>query len=384
MERREFLTRLAVGATGVAGCGLVHGLACGTAGAQDAVDFTLPEGEKLVSPAPALHYEPIGDQRLICHLCPRECRVADQERGYCGVRENRGGEYYTLVHNRVCSANVDPIEKKPFFHFLPGTQALSIATAGCNMECRFCQNWQISQFRPEQVASTEATPEGLLRVARQKGAPSIAYTYTEPTVYYEYMLAVARYTAPQGIRNVVVSNGYILEAPLRELAPHLAAYKVDLKAFTEGFYRDQCSGRLEPVLRTLKVLKSLGLWTEIVVLVIPTLNDDDESNRAMFAWIASELGPDIPVHLTRFHPTYKIQNLPDTPVATLERLHALAKAAGLQFVYLGNLPGHAAESTYCPGCGKRVVERFGYVLGRVDLRDGRCSGCGRLIPGVWS
>ncbi len=378
------MTRLAAGTAGAAGCAWLGDCAGRPAGAQDAVDFALPEGEKRVSPAPALHYDPIDNLRVICRLCPRECRVADQERGYCGVRENRGGQYVTLVHNRVCTANVDPIEKKPFFHFLPGAQALSVATAGCNMECRFCQNWQISQFRPEQVPSIEATPEGLLRFARQKDAAAIAYTYTEPTVYYELMLAVARHTAPQGIRNVVVSNGYINEAPLRELAPHLAAYKVDLKAFTEGFYRDQCSGRLEPVLRTLKVLKALGLWTEIVVLVIPTLNDDDLSNRAMFDWIVAELGPEIPVHLSRFHPTYKIQNLPRTPIATLERLHALAGKAGLEFVYLGNLPGHAAESTYCPGCGRRVVERFGYVVGRIDLRDGRCSGCGRIIPGVWS
>ncbi len=383
MHRRDFLTRLAAGAAGAAGCGLLHGLT-GRAGAQDAADFGVPGGERVVSPAPALFYDRVGDGRIVCRLCPRECRVADQERGYCGVRENRGGEYFTLVHNRICSANVDPIEKKPFFHFLPGAQALSIATAGCNMECRFCQNWQISQFRPEQVPSSEATPEGLLRAARSSGAQAIAYTYTEPTIFYEFMLAVARCTAPQGIRNVVVSNGYIAEAPLRELAPHLAAYKVDLKAFTDTFYGEQCSGRLEPVLQTLRVLKSIGLWTEIVVLIIPTLNDDDDSNRAMFAWIAAELGPHVPVHLSRFHPTYKIQNLPPTPVETLERLHGLARAAGLHFVYLGNLPGHVAESTYCPGCGRRVVERYGYTIARIDLRNGCCAKCGRPIPGVWS
>ncbi len=356
----------------------------GEAHAQDAIDFVLPEGEKRISLVPALHYEKLEDKRLICRLCPRECRVADQERGYCGVRENRDGDYFTLVHSRVCAVHVDPIEKKPLFHFLPGTTALSLATAGCNMECRFCQNWQISQFRPEQVDSTEATPEGVLRAARHHRAQSIAYTYSEPTVFYEYMLDVARHTSRQGVGNVVISNGYISEAPLLELAPHLAAYKVDLKAFTEKFYREQCSAHLDPVLHTLKVLKRIGLWTEIVVLIIPTLNDDPASNRDMFKWIAGELGPDVPVHLSRFHPTYKIQNIPRTPVSTLERLHAIAQEEGLHYVYLGNVTGHKAESTYCPSCGHRVIERFGYIVNRVDLKQGCCIKCGESIPGIWS
>ena len=381
MRRRGFIG-------GLVGCAL--GGACrmrilgGEAHAQDAIDFALPEGEKGLSIAPALYYEREAERKVVCRLCPRECRVADQERGYCGVRENRGGDYVTLVHGRVCALHVDPIEKKPFYHVLPGTQALSLATAGCNMECRFCQNWQISQFRPEQVDSVEVSPAGLLRTAREKGARSIAYTYSEPTVFYEYMLDIARETAPQGIRHVVVSNGYIAAEPLRELAPHLTAYKVDLKAFTERFYREQCSARLEPVLQTLKLLRTLGLWTEIVVLIIPTLNDDDASNREMFKWIAGELGPDLPVHLSRFHPTYKIRNLPRTPVATLERLYAIARDEGLHFVYLGNLPGHESESTYCPACGHRVIERFGYVIGKIDLEGGRCPRCNAAIPGVWS
>ncbi len=381
MQRRVFLRSLSGCA---AACGLGPLLPVEHAGAQDAIDFALPEGEKRLGIAPALHYDALDRKRVVCRLCPRECRVADQERGYCGVRENRDGDYLTLVYQRVCAAHIDPIEKKPFFHVLPGTDALSIATAGCNMECRFCQNWQISQFRPEQVASTPATPEGLLRVARAQGARSIAYTYTEPTVFYETMLETARATAPEGIRNLVVSNGYIGEPALRELVPHLTAYKVDLKAFTEGFYEEQCSARLAPVLRTLEVLRALGLWTEIVVLIIPTLNDDEASNRAMFAWIVERLGPDVPVHLTRFHPTYKIQNLPRTPLSTLERLHSLAKEAGLHYVYVGNAPGHPAESTYCPECGETVIERYGYVVRTIRLEDGHCRRCAHAIPGVWS
>ncbi len=381
MDRRRFVGTLAACATGG---GMLTRLLGGALHAQDAIDFALPEGEQRIGLAPALHYEQLTGAKVICRLCPRECRVADQERGYCGVRENRGGEYFTLVYGRTCSMHVDPIEKKPLFHFLPGTQALSLATPGCNMECRFCQNWEISQFRPEQVPSVPATPADLLVTAQRYGAPTIAYTYSEPTVFYEYMLDIARLSSAQGIRNVAISNGYLQEQPLRQLAPHLAAFKVDLKAFTEQFYAQQCSATLAPVLATLRTLRSLGLWTEIVVLILPTLNDDPLSNRSMFRWIGDTLGPDVPVHLTRFHPTYKITNLPNTPIATMETLHAIAKEEGLHYVYLGNVPGHAAESTYCPNCGARAIERYGYVVNAVHLKDGRCERCSQVIPGVWS
>lgn len=381
MKRRCFLA-------GLAGCALGGNLVPrelgGCAYAQDALDFELPAGETAVTVTPALHYEKIAGKKIICHLCPRECRVADRERGYCGVRENRDGEYFTLVHGRVCAIHVDPIEKKPLFHFLPGTQALSLATAGCNMECRFCQNWEISQFRPEQVQSVEAPPESIADAAKRSGAPTIAYTYSEPTVFYEYMLDIAKLTSAQSIRNVAISNGYIKADPLRELAPHLAAFKVDLKAFTEDFYKTQCNATLSPVLDTLKLLKSIGLWTEIVLLVIPTLNDDPASNRAMFQWIRQELGPDVPLHLTRFHPTYKITNLPRTPMETLESLHGIAKQEGLHYVYVGNAPGHKAESTYCPQCNELLVERYALVVSQVRLKNGACPKCGATIPGVWA
>jgi pyruvate formate lyase activating enzyme len=390
MKRRQFIAGLCGGALGGAALppllegSILPRIFGGEAHAQDAIDFALPEGEKRISLTPALHYEKIAGKKVICHLCPRECRVADKERGYCGVRENRGGDYFTLVHSRICAVHVDPIEKKPLFHFLPGTQALSLATAGCNMECRFCQNWEISQFRPEQVSSTEASPQALLNATRRERIPTIAYTYSEPTIFYEYMLDIARLTSQNGVRNVVISNGYIAEKPLRELAPHLAAYKVDLKAFTQDFYRNQCNATLEPVLESLKILKAIGLWTEIVVLIIPTLNDDASSNRAMFQWIMKELGPDVPVHLTRFHPTYKIRNLPRTPVKILEKIRAIALDEGLHFVYLGNTPGHPAESTRCPKCNEVVIERYGYVVGPVQLKDGCCPKCGTPIAGVWS
>jgi len=381
MQRRQLLRLLASGACGASLLARLTGENCP---AQDAIDFALPSGEQRLGVAPAKHFDRLGDGRVVCRLCPRECRIADQERGYCGVRENRGGDYVTLVYGRLAAIHVDPIEKKPLFHLLPGSQALSLATPGCNMECRFCQNWQLSQFRPEQVASQAAPPELLLQAARRHAAPVIAYTYSEPTIFYEYALDTARLTARHGVRNVMISNGYIQEAPLRELAPHLAAYKVDLKAFTNRFYHEQCNAELAPVRSTLETLRALGVWTEIVVLIIPTLNDDDASNHEMFRWIRSTLGPDVPVHLTRFHPTYKILNLPRTPVTTLERLHALGREAGLHYVYLGNVPGHAAESTYCPRCGARVIERYGYLVLQVDLQAGRCRACGEVIPGVWS
>jgi len=381
MNRRRFLDTVARAA---AAGSLLPRMLGGAASAQDEVDFSLPSGEHEVGAAPALHYEKLEDQVVECRLCPRACRVAEGKRGFCGVRENRGGEYMTLVHGRAAAVHVDPIEKKPFFHVLPGAQALSLATAGCNLRCRFCQNYEISQARPEALASTPATPALLLEAARRNGARVIAYTYSEPTIFYEYLLDIARHTSAAGMRNVVVSNGYIQEKPLRELVPHLAAYKVDLKGFTEKFYDEQCEATLAPVLATLRTLRDTGIWLEIVTLVIPTLNDDEDDNRAMFAWILANLGPEVPLHLTRFHPTYRIQNLPRTPVATLERLHALAKEAGLRYVYLGNVPGHDAESTWCPGCGERLIERLGYVVTGMALKDGRCPKCARVIPGVWS
>ncbi len=331
----------------------------------------------------ARHYRRIEEQRVECLLCPRRCRVADLERGYCGVRENRGGTYYTLVYSRVVALHIDPIEKKPLFHYHPGQQALSLATVGCNIECDFCQNWNISQFRPEQVEASTVTPQRMVQIARERRVPHIAFTYSEPVIFYEYMADIAAEGNGQGIGSVMISNGYILEQPLRELVPLLAAVKIDLKAFTESFYRDTCSGELQPVLTVLKLLSQLEIWFEIVVLIVPTLNDSPDEIRQMARWIMGELGPDVPVHFTRFHPTYKITNLPATPVGTLERCHGIAREEGLHFVYCGNVPGHPAESTVCPGCDRVVIRRYGFSILENHLQDGNCAYCGRAIPGVW-
>jgi pyruvate formate lyase activating enzyme len=333
--------------------------------------------------APASYYEKQAEQKVLCTLCPRACVVAESERGFCGVRENRGGDYYTLVYARPCAIHVDPIEKKPLFHFLPSSRAYSIATAGCNVECKFCQNWNISQFRPEDVRSSYMPPEKIAEAARANGAQSIAYTYSEPVVFYEYMRDCARAGKRKGVRSVMISNGYIQPVPMAELLPDLDAVKIDLKAFTESFYKDYCNGTMAPVLDTLLVLRDSGKWFEIVVLIIPTLNDSVEEIRLMSRWIKNYLGPDVPLHLTRFHNSYKMTNLYPTPVATLEKLRSAAIKEGLNYVYTGNLPGHQGENTYCPKCGKPVIERYGFYVRSMSIEGGKCNQCGQPIAGVW-
>ncbi len=331
----------------------------------------------------AMHYKKLEEAKVECEICPRGCKVAPKERGYCGVRENFGGEYKTLVYGRACSANVDPIEKKPLFHFLPGARALSIATAGCNVECKFCQNWEISQFRPEQVDNMDLQPATLVAKARENSIESIAFTYSEPVVFYEYMYDTAKLAKEKDVKTVMISNGYIKEKPMADLCEHLSAVKIDLKAFTEKFYADICSGKLQPVLDTLKLLHKKKMWYEIVVLIIPTLNDSESEITQMCAWVHKELGPDVPIHFSRFHPTYKIKNLPPTPVSTLTRAREIGMKAGLNYVYVGNVPGHEGENTHCPRCKKTIVRRIGFGIIEMDIKGGKCRNCGRPIPGVW-
>ncbi len=331
----------------------------------------------------AKFYDKLPYKKIKCKLCPRECVIDDQERGYCGVRENRGGTYYTLVHSRVVTAHVDPIEKKPFFHFLPGTPAFSIATAGCNVNCKMCQNWEISQVRPEQVRSTYVPPQKVAALAQQYRCPSIAYTYSEPVIFYEYMLDCAEAAHAQGVKSVVVTGGYIHTDPLKQLCPHVDAIKVDLKAYSEKFYKEVVNGELKPVLEALVTIHKAGRWSEIVYLVVPTLNDSDQEFKGLARWIKSELGPDVPLHLSRFHPEYLLKNLPPTPLETLERAKAIADAEGLHYVYIGNVPGHPAENTYCPKCRRVIVERTGYNIGPIEIKNGKCRYCQAPIPGVW-
>jgi pyruvate formate lyase activating enzyme len=367
----------------------------GTAGAVSALQPPLPRlaaavdrgssaaGDELPA-REASWYKKLAEGRVECELCPKSCRVADMERGTCGVRENRGGTYYTLVHSLACAVHVDPIEKKPFFHVLPGERAFSFSTAGCNVECKFCQNWELSQFRPEQVDAYDLPPKTLVDAARRNGARLTAATYGEPVVFWEYVRDVAVAANAAGIRPTVVSNGYIQERPLREVLPLLSAIKVDLKAFRDEFYREQVRGELEPVLKTLRIIKEVGVWLEIVVLLIPTLNDSPAEVRELCAWVEGTLGPDVPVHFTRFHPTYRLTDLPPTPVASLERAWEIGREAGLNHVYLGNVPGHPGENTVCPGCGGILIRRVGFRIIKNRLDNGSCPDCHRPIPGVWS
>lgn len=366
MDRRQFLQVAALPCAAACAAGRVSA-------AESDAPFTVE----------ARYYEKLPYRKVKCKLCPRECVIDDRERGYCGVRENHGGTYYTLVHSRVCAANVDPVEKKPFFHFAPGALAYSVATAGCNVNCRMCQNWDISQVRPEQVHAVRIPPMDLVGLARQYHCPLVAYTYSEPVVFYEYVIDAARAARAAGIKNVVVTGGFIQEDPLRELCGHVDAVKVDLKGITEKFYKEVVNGELKPILKALVTLRKQGIWTEIVYLVIPTLNDTDQEFREVARWVKSELGTDVPLHFSRFHPEYLLKNLPVTPLKTLERAKAAADAEGLHYVYLGNVPGHPAENTYCPKCGRKVVERMGLAVQAVHLRKGKCQYCAQPIPGIW-
>jgi len=370
-------------------------LGCGTAAAATSHTGLLPEFlggvqnawafdyAKELARVEARFYTKLDEGGIECGICPRHCRITDLERGYCGVRENRGDTYYSLVYGLPCSLNIDPIEKKPLFHFLPGTTAFSLATAGCNVNCKFCQNWEISQQRPEQTNNIELSPGRAVEVCREKKVPTIAYTYSEPIVFYEYMYDIAEEGHRHGIRSAMITGGYIEREPLAALLPHLDAVKVDLKAIRESFYRDIVDGHLAPVLDALVQIKQSGVWLEIVYLVVPTLNDTDQEFRELAQWLKANLGLDTPIHFTRFHPQYLLTNLPPTPVATMERAREIALAEGLEYVYLGNVPGHSAESTYCPQCGALLIERRGYHTRVVGLSDHRCRECQRTIPGVF-
>ncbi|MCR4439682.1 MAG: AmmeMemoRadiSam system radical SAM enzyme [bacterium] len=343
-----------------------------------AADYRLPARS-----VEARYYERLPNKKVRCNLCPRRCVVEPAKRGFCEVRENRGGTYYTLVHSRPCTANVDPIEKKPFFHFLPGTSAFSLATVGCNVDCMFCQNWQISQIRPEEAPSYDMPPEEVVRLAQRYDCASIAYTYTEPIVFSEYVFDCAAIGREKEVRSVMVSNGFINQEPLLDLCKVLDAVKIDLKAFRQEFYTEIVQGLLRPVMDTLLTLKKQGMWTEIVYLVIPTKNDDEGEIREMCQWVASDLGKDTPVHFTRFHPEYRLRNLPPTPVSTLRKAREIGLKQGLHYVYVGNVPGEEGENTFCPHCGKVVIRRVGYTIRENNLKGDRCGSCGGQIAGVW-
>ncbi len=331
----------------------------------------------------AAYYDKLGSKKIVCRLCPHECRVVDRSRGTCGVRENRGGTYYTMVYGQPCSLHVDPIEKKPLFHYLPGSQAFSLATAGCNFSCCFCQNWEISQRRPEEVETVDLTPDAVIRQARERSCRLVAHTYNEPVIFFEYVRDCAALGKESGVPNVMISNGFIHKEPMRELCRFLGAVKIDLKAFSETFYREQCGGALKPVLETLLTVRAEKTWLEVVVLLIPGLNDSRREIEAMCRWLARELGPDVPLHFSRFVPTYMLKNVPPTPPTMLREARRIALDAGIRYCYVGNLISDA-EHTYCPACGKVLLRRLMFSVENEGLKDGHCRFCATLIPGVFS
>jgi len=331
----------------------------------------------------AKFYQKLPKLKIKCTLCPRACTVTDQERGHCGVRENRGGTLYSLVHSRVCAAHVDPVEKKPLFHYLPGTNAFSLATAGCNVNCQFCQNWEISQSRPEQVPAQYIPPSRVAELARRYDCPTIAFTYSEPVIFSEFLMDTADAGHEAGIRSIVVSNGYMQPAALKAAYGRMDAVKIDLKSFSEPYYRKVVKGQLKPVLDSLVTLREIGKWMEIVYLVVTTLNDGDEEFRGLASWIKTNLGADVPLHFTQYHPAHLLKNLSITPVSTLERAKAIADAEGLHYVYIGNVPGHPAQNTCCPKCARLLVERVGFTASRMLIRNNSCPFCLHPIPGVW-
>lgn len=319
-----------------------------------------------------------------CYLCNHHCRISDGGFGVCGMRENRQGRLYTHAYGELIAAHVDPIEKKPFYHFLPGTASFSVATMGCNFKCSFCQNWQISQISRRDGGSVEGyrmAPREIVQAALEQRCRSISYTYTEPTVFFEYAYDISRLARDAGLANVFVTNGYMTTEALEVIAPYLDAANVDLKSFREEFYRKTCRGRLEPVLESIRFMKKLGIWIEITTLVVPGANDSEEELSNIARFIA-EVDSDIPWHVSRFHPDYRMQDVGATPLEVMRKAHSAGKKAGLRYIYIGNVVGEPAE-TLCPGCRNAVIHRRGFWLERNDLRNTQCPRCGTRIAGVF-
>lgn len=395
-SRREFLATLVklfatAGGTGA----ILFDPSCQKfwAGDDSGLAFGRTYLDDLVRSAPrARYWTPITikgssapDEETIvkCLLCANGCAISNGQRGRCRTRLNVNGELRSLVYGRPISIHIDPIEKKPLYHYLPGAAAFSLATAGCPLTCKFCQNWEISQSSPEDHPVSYTQPAKIVAEAHTRKAPVIAFTYNEPTVFMEYLTDISREAKKQGIRCVMISCGFMNEKPLAEMCNVLDAIKIDLKGFSEDFYRTACGAKLQPVLKSIQQIARSNVHLEIVNLVVPTLNDSDKMMRGLINWILGEVGPDVPVHFSRFHPDYQLQNLPPTPVATLERARSMALAQGMHYPYVGNVPGHPGDHTYCPTCKKAVIKRQGFFITEMHIKDGCCKFCKRKIDGVW-
>jgi len=333
----------------------------------------------------AMFYHKIDDTNIQCDLCPHHCKLKNNQFGICRVRQNLSAKLYSLVYGRSIATHVDPIEKKPLFHVAPGSKSFSMATAGCNFKCQFCQNFEISQLRNNvdlQQIGQDITPEEIVASAKHFGCASIAYTYTEPTIYFEYAYETAKLANRQGILNVFVSNGYINEEPLHFMKDYLNALNVDLKSFRDAFYKKYVGARLSPVLDSLRIMKKLNFWIEITTLVIPSKNDSKQELTDIATFIITELGPETPWHISRFYPQYKFSHYPPTPISTLKDAYKIGKDQGLRYVYLGNVRGEKAENTYCYQCGELLIERHGYQIVQYNLKSGACKYCQTPLDGL--
>ncbi|MEK6609029.1 MAG: AmmeMemoRadiSam system radical SAM enzyme [Myxococcota bacterium] len=331
---------------------------------------------------PGRWWHPVGGGKIQCDLCPRACRVGDGQRAFCFVRQNVGGQMYLTTYGKASGFCIDPIEKKPLAHFLPGTSVLSFGTAGCNLGCRFCQNWDISKAREIDRLTDAATPDAIAEAAAAAGCRSVAFTYNDPVIFAEFAIDVAKACRARGVKTVAVTAGYITPEARGEFYAHMDAANVDLKAFTQQFYHRLCFADLEPVKDTLRFLRhETNVWFEVTTLLIPGQNDSEDEVEKLSDWFLRELGPDVPLHFTAFHPDFKMTDAPPTPPETCRRARAQALAAGLRYVYTGNIADPKGQSTLCAGCGALLVERDGYRIGVYGLRGGACATCGRALPG---
>jgi pyruvate formate lyase activating enzyme len=331
----------------------------------------------------AILYEKKGNGRVQCNLCSHRCIIKEGGRGICSVRENRGGTLYSLVYGRVISQNVDPVEKKPLYHLFPGSTSFSIATVGCNFRCLQCQNHEISQMPREtgRIIGNEVPPDEIVQKAKRYKSKSIAYTYTEPTVYFEYARDVAILASQEGIKNVFVTNGYMSPEAIDAIHPNLHAANVDLKSFSDEFYKKICGARLQPVLDSIRKMREMGIWVEITTLLIPGLNDGDEELRNIARFIL-DVSPEIPWHISAFYPTYKMTDRPRTPLHLIQKARKIGIEMGLRYVYSGNVPGDEGENTYCYKCGELLIQRWGYTIEKYRIKDGKCPSCNSSIDGI--
>ena len=331
-------------------------------------------------------YHGMEDKTVGCDLCHHHCVIKPGKRGICRVRENSDGVLTSLVYGRVVAGNIDPIEKKPLFHFLPGSLSYSIATVGCNFKCRFCQNADIAQLpedRNGRIIGNTLTPEDVVSAALKGNCRSIAYTYTEPTIYFEFAHDTAKMASEKGIKNVFVTNGYMTQNAISIIAPYLDGANVDLKAYTDDFYKTYCSAKLAPVKKTLKALKQHGIFIEVTTLLIPGLNDNKAELNQLASFIADELGPDVPWHVSRFYPTYRLMDKPPTPIQSILNARDIGLKKGLRYVYVGNVPGEEGENTYCHECGNLLIHRYGYTIRENRMIDGKCPVCNTPVNGVF-